>query len=122
MNTTQTAVAPEVLADTLAPLAARCITLTEQRSKIDAELEEIKAAIRDLVPGAGNVDLPDGNKVTIAPNTRFDEARALPLIPEALMPIVTFPETRVNKTLLKELAPDLFAQAQVTYAPRVSVK
>lgn len=121
MSTTQTAAAPEVLADKLAPLAARCVALTEQRSKIDAELEEIKAAIRDLVPGADSYAAGE-HTITVAANRRFDEKKALQLVPDAVAAFVTYPETRVDKDKLRVLAPEVFEQAQIVYAERITVR
>lgn len=123
MTTTQPQpdIAPDVLADKLAPLAQRYTTLADQKARLDEELEEVKAAIRDIID-TGTVDLPDGHKIAVTPNARFDEKKALGLIPEQLAALVTYPETRVNKDLLKGLAPDVYAQAQTVYTPRVSVK
>lgn len=123
MTTDQPTVAPEVLADKLAPLADRYTTLTEQRARIDEELEEIKAAIRDLVEGPDTYAAGE-RTVIVAANRRFDETRALALIGTGtpLADLVTVPTTKVDKDKLRALAPDVFEQAQVTFSERVTVK
>jgi len=121
MTTNQPTVALEVLEDKLTGLAARYTDLTAQRAVIDEELEEIKAAIRDLTPGPDLYAAGD-HTVVVAANRRFDEKRALALLPDAVAPLVTYPETRVDKDKLKALAPEVFEQAQVVFAERVSVK
>ncbi|WP_130012164.1 hypothetical protein [Serinicoccus sediminis] len=117
---TNTDLDPQVLADKLAGLRDRYHQLTAARDTIDGELEEIKAAIRDLVP-EGKHPAGDG-EVTVTPNRRFDEKKALKLIPAEVLPVLTYPETRVHKDALRDLLPDVYDAAQVTYTPRVSVK
>ena len=121
MTDTQPQVAPEVIADKLTGLRDRYLHLTEQRATIDAELEEIKAAIRDTVTEPGTYDAGDG-QVIVAANRRFDEKRALALIPEHAQALLTYPETRVRKDALRDLLPDVYEQAQVVYSERVTVK
>lgn len=117
MTTTDTT----ALADQLAPLAAELADLAEKADAIKERQDQIKAQIRDLVPGpdkyaAGNLTL------TVSTNTRFDEKRALGLIDDALKPLVTYPETRIDKDRLKVLAPDVYDAAQTTYDPRISIR
>lgn len=112
---------PQVVTDKLTPLRDRYLQLTDAKTKIDAELEEVKAAMRETVPAPGTYDAGDG-QVVITANRRFDEKRALELIPEHAQALLTYPETRVRKDALRDLLPDVFEQAQVTYSERVQVK
>lgn len=119
MSTTD--IDPQVLAYKLAGLRDRYLVLTEQRTRIDSELEEIKAAMRDAVPGADTYAAGDG-EVVISHNRRFDEKKALALIPEHAVELLTYPETRVRKESLRELLPEVYEAAQVSYVDRVTVK
>lgn len=116
-----TTMTDQPLSDRLAPLAAEYADLAEKSDAIKARQEEIKAAIRDLVPGPDTYQAGDLS-VAVAANRRFDEERALRMLPEAVAPLVTYPATRVDKDKLRALAPDVFEAAQVTFAERVTVK
>jgi hypothetical protein len=109
------------LTERLTPLVAELTTIAEQKADLDARERGIKAQIRGLVPGADTYDA-GGVTVVVSHNRRFNEKRALPLIPEALVPVVTYPETRIDKDKLKALLPDVYDAAQDVYDDRVSVK
>ena len=109
------------LSDQLTPLAAEYASLAEQADIIKNRQEEIKAAIRDLVPGADKY-AAGALTVTVSTNRRFDEKRALAMLSEAIAPLVTFPETRVDKDRLKVLAPDVFEASQETFSERVTIR
>ena len=119
--TTTPDIAPEVLEDKLTPLAARYLDLTAQKARIDAELDEIKAALRETVPGPDTYSAGDA-VVVISTNQRFDEKRALGLIPQHALDTLTYPETRVHKDALRDLLPDIYEASQVVYSERVTVK
>lgn len=111
----------DTLANQLTPLAAEYAALAEQADAIKNRQEEIKATIRDLVPGADKY-AAGALTVTVSTNRRFDEKRALAMLPEAIAPLVTFPETRVDKDRLKVLAPDVFEASQETFSERVTIR
>lgn len=104
-----------------AQLRDRYLTLTERIDAAQAEREAVKAALRDLYPNPDRYDVGDG-AVVVSANTRFNEDRALPLIDEAVLPFVTFTQTRVDRDKLKALAPDVYAQACDQHTARVSVR
>lgn len=109
------------LSDTLAPIAAELATVLADKADLEERERELKAQIRQLVPGPDSY-AAGGVNLTVQTNRRFDPKRALPLIPEAVLPLVTYPETVVDKDKLKALLPDVFAAAQVDGDYRVSVK
>ena len=109
------------LSDTLAPIAAELATILADKAALEERERELKAQIRSMVPGpdtyaAGNVDL------TITANRRFDPKRALPLIPESVKALVTYPETVIDKDKLRVLLPEVYAAAQVEGDYRVAIK
>lgn len=112
-----------ILADRLGPLAAEYADLAERAEQIKTRQEEIKAAIRDMTAthGPGTYDAC-GMSVTVAANRRFDEDRALAMLPEAVAPLVTYPATRVDRDRLRVLAPEVFEAAQVSFAERITIK
>lgn len=116
-----TTVDDTTLEDRLTPLAAELAQLAEQADRIKARQDELKAAIRDLVP-APDTYTAGQYTVVVSANRRFDEAKALDLVPEVLRPAVTYPETRVDKDRLRVLAPEVFEAAQVVYTERITVK
>lgn len=108
-------------ADELTRLAADLATTQEHLEKLAGEEALIKARIRELTDGpdkyaAGNLT------IVIATNHRFNERKALGLIPEPLLPLVTRTEQRIDKDKLKVLAPDVYAAATDHYDDRVSVR
>lgn len=117
MPTTDTA----ALSDQLTPLAAEYAQLAEQAEQVKARQEAIKAQIRELVPGPDSYDA-GALSVVVSTNRRFDAKRALAMLPEALVPLVTYPETTIDKEKLKVLARDVYDAAQVDYAERVTIK
>lgn len=109
------------LADTLAPLAAELADLAERRTRIEEREKAIKAQIRELVPGPDKYEA--GNlTITVASNTRFDEKKALALLTDEIKPLVTYPESRIDRDRLKVLAPDVYDVAWTSYDDRVAIK
>lgn len=120
--TTKTKTQP-TLDEQLAPLAAEYADLAAKADQIKTRQEEIKARIRELTATDGPGTYQAGNlSVVVAVNRRFDEDRALAMLPEAVAPLVTYPATRVDRDKLRVLAPDVFEAAQVVFAERVTVK
>lgn len=115
-TTTDTA----ILADTLTPLAADLANIQNRITELQQRETSLKAAIRELVTGpdtyqAGNLT------IVVSTNRRFDQARALTLIPDPLRPLVIDTVETVNRDKLKALAPDIYEQAQTAHDYKVSV-
>ena len=79
------------LADQLTPLAAEYADLAERADAIKARQEEIKAAIRDLVPGPDSYDA-GSLTVTVSTNRRFD-----PKVAERILPAELFDAIKIAK-------------------------
>lgn len=111
----------DTLADRLTPLAAQLADILDKKAQLEQAERIIKAQIRDLVDGpdtyaAGNL------RVIVSSNRRFNQAKALPLIPAALAPVVTHLETVIDKDKFKALAPDLYEQACDSGDDRISLR
>jgi hypothetical protein len=55
-------------------------------------------------------------------NRRFDPKKAMGLIPESVLPLVSYPETVIDKDKLRALLPEVFEAAQVEGDYRITVK
>lgn len=109
------------LNEILLPLVTELATVLADKSDLEARERDLKAAIRQAVPGpdsyaAGN------STVTVQVNRRFDPKIALPLIPETIKALVTYPETVIDKDKLRALLPDVYEAAQVQGDYRITVK
>lgn len=109
------------LADTLAPLAAELASVLADKAELEARERDLKVRIRQAVPGPDTYAAGDAT-VVIQTNRRFDPKKALPLIPETLLSLVTYPETVIDKERLKALLPAVFDAAQTEGDYRVVVK
>lgn len=107
--------------DRLATLRDRYLVLAARIKTDEDELEQIKAAIRDAAPVADTYDVGDGS-IVISASRRFNEKKALPLIPEPLRAFVIRDEPKVDAKALAALAPEVFEQAHDIYKNRVSVR
>lgn len=112
---------PIPLTDILGPLVAELTRIAEARAELDAREKDVKAQIRQTVPGPDTYDAA-GLTLVVATNRRFNEKKALAQIPEALVPVITYPETRVDKEKLRVLLPDVYEAAQDVYDDRIQVK
>lgn len=106
----------------LAALRLRYLTVQARIKADEEELDQIKAALRDAAHDEPGQYAAGDGQVTISASRRFNEAKALPLIDEAVLPFVTRTETRVDKDKLKALAPEVFEQAHDVYAHRIGVR
>lgn len=105
-------------------------TLAQQLAHAQEALDLAKGrvdAIKDAIRSHPDISGPDkyaagDATVVISTNRRFDPKKALPLIPEALLPIVTYPETAIDKDKLRVLAPEIYEAAQNESAYRVSIQ
>ena len=109
------------LTDTLAPLVAELAAVLADKADLEARERDLKAAIRDAVPGPDTYAAGTAT-VTVTLNRRFDPRIALPLIPETVKALVTYPETVIDKDKLRVLLPDVYEAAQVQGDYRVAVK
>jgi hypothetical protein len=109
------------LTDTLRPLVSELATVLADKADLEARERDLKAAIRQAVPGPDTYAAGDAT-VNVQTNRRFDPKRALPLIPEAVMPLVTYPETVIDKDRLRVLLPEVFEAAQVEGDYRITVR
>ena len=109
------------LQERLEPVAARLAVVQEQAKALAALEAELKAEVRAIVAeepgkyGAGSL------VVNVQINRRFSEKRALAALPEALVPQVTYPETRIDRDRLKVLAPEIFESSWDIGEPRVGL-
>jgi hypothetical protein len=109
------------LTDQLTSLAAQLAKVLDQKNQIEEQEKRLKTQIRELVPGPDSY--PAGPlTVTVSPNNRFNPEKALPLIPEALLPVVTRVEIVVDRDKLKVLLPDVYAEAQTAGDWRIGLK
>jgi hypothetical protein len=100
------------LTDTLTPLAAELARILADKAELETRERDIKARIRALVPGPDTYAAGDAALV-VSTNRRFDPKKALPLIPESVLPLVTYPETVIDKDRLRVLLPEVWEAAQV---------
>jgi len=122
MTTSQTTQqGTETLEQRLAPLATQLADVQAAIADLTEREKGLKAAIRDLVPGSDSYAAA-GLTVVVSTNNRFDAAKALPLIPDALRPLVVETVETVNKDRLKALAPAIFEQAQNVGDYRISLR
>lgn len=112
---------PAPLSEILGPLVAELTSIAEAKADLDAREKDVKAQIRAHVPGPDTYDAA-GLTLVVATNRRFNEKKALAQIPEEILPVVTYPETRVDKDKLRALLPDVYEAAQDVYDDRVQVK
>ena len=109
MTTTNT---PAHNATRLADLATRLADTQARKDELtaplDAQIDELKAAIRDelATEGPGTFTAGDHN-VTLRPNRRFDPMEALRVLPETIVQTIT--TTTIDTALAKKrLSPDMY--------------
>lgn len=108
--------------DQLTSLASQLADVQERLEALAAQEAQIKAAIREATATTGPDRYSCGDlTVVVATNRRFNERKALPLIPENLIPLVTYPKTCIDKDKLKVLCPDVYEQATDNHDNRVSL-
>lgn len=108
-------------AEDIQRIAADIADLDEHITKLTADRDALKQQLRDTLPGPDTY-AAGALTVVISANRRFNEQRALTLIPENLIPVITYPKTTVDKDRLKALLPDVWEQAQDIHAERVSIR
>ncbi len=107
----------------LEPLAAKLARILDDKAAIEAEERDIKAQIREVTAELGP-DVYDAGplSIVVSTNSRFDEAKALGLIPADLTDAVTYPKTCVDRDRLRVLAPEIYAAATRVFDNRIAVK
>lgn len=111
------------LADALAPHVEHLATLQAQRAAIDAEMEAVKAQIRDIVAtfGPGTYGTDKG-AVTVSLNRRLDIAAIARDYPAAIRPDL-YKLTPDPAAVRKVLPPVIVEEYMVEQGePRVTVK
>lgn len=109
------------LTDQITPLVRQLADILDRKRALEDQERDLKARLREMVPGPDTYAAGESSLVVTA-NTRFDPSKALPLIPEEVKSLVTYPETVVDKDKLRMLLPDVYAAAQTTGDYRLSVK
>lgn len=110
-----------VTAEQLAALAAIDAELAEAIDELQAKRDANRALIRALVPEPGSYEA--GNlSIQVATNRRFDEKKALFLIPAERLGEVTVAAPKVDRKRLEVLMPDVYEQAWVNGENRLTVK
>lgn len=104
------------LTDLVRDLAAALAHLDDAKQRVD----DLKEQIRQQMP-EGAVEVGDVT-LSVSPGRRFNESKAIPLIPEDILPLVTYPETRVDRDKLKALLPDVYAASQDESTSRVTLR
>lgn len=77
------------------------VELDAKRADIQIQLDVIKARIRER--GVGTYTGPNGIKVSVTPNRRFDPVYAAEILPKELIPLVQ--ATKVDPKLAKANLP-----------------
>lgn len=101
-------------------LAAALANLDDAKKCADALKEQIRQHPTVVAAGPDKFAAGDATLV-ISPNRRFDQKKALPLIPEDVLPLVTYPETVIDREKLKALLPEVYESAQTESAYRVGL-
>lgn len=97
-------------------LAIALANLDDAKKYADALKEQIRQQMPEGAVEVGDVTL------SVSPGRRFNESKAIPLIPEDILPLVTYPETRVDRDKLKALLPDVYAASQDESTSRVTLR
>ena len=105
---------------TLEQLAKQLATALANLDDAKRYADSLKEAIRQQMP-EGALEVGDVT-LTVSPGKRFNEKKAIPLIPDDILPLVTYPETRVDRDKLKALLPDVYAASQDENTSRVSLR
>ena len=115
----------EVIVMTLEELTQQLASALADLDAVKQRAEGLKEAIRqhpDVLRGGPDRYQAGDATLTVSTNRRFNEDKALPMIPEEVLPIVTYPQTRVDRDKLAALLPDVFEAAQVESPFRVSIR
>lgn len=102
-------------------LASALAALDDAKQHADA----IKEAIRqhpDITSGGPDRYAAGDATLVVSTNRRFDPKKALPLIPEEVLPVVSYPETTLDREKVKALLPEVYEQAQTEGSYRVGIQ
>lgn len=109
------------LTDTIAPLVDELSQVLAAKTDLEQRERDLKARIREAVPGPDAYQAGDRTLVITA-NNRFDAKKAIDLIPDEARTLVTHTETIVDRDKVRALLPDVFEQAQTYGDYRVSIR
>lgn len=107
----------------LEPLAAKLARVLDDKAQLEAEERALKAEIRALTNDTGPDHYAAGPlTVVVSSNSRFDEKKALALIPADRLDDVTYPETRVDRDRLRVLLPHIHDAAVKVFDNKIQVQ
>lgn len=101
-------------------LATALANLDDAKKYADALKEQIRQHPTVLASGPDKFAAGDATLV-ISTNRRFDPKKAMPLIPDEILPLVTHTETVIDRDKLQALLPDVYETAQNESAYRVGL-
>lgn len=101
-------------------LATALANLDDAKRYADSLKEQIRQHPTVVAAGPDKYAAGDATLV-ISPNRRFDQKKALPLIPEDVLPLVSHTETVIDRDKLKALMPDVYETAQTESSYRVGL-
>lgn len=101
-------------------LATALANLDDAKRYADSLKEQIRQHPTILASGPDKYAAGDATLV-VSTNRRFDPKKALPLIPEDILPLVSYPETVLDREKLKALLPDVYESAQTESSYRVGL-
>ena len=101
-------------------LATALANLDDAKRYADSLKEQIRQHPTVLSSGPDKFAAGDATLV-VSTNRRFDPKKAMPLIPEDLLPLGTHTETVIDRDKLKALLPDVYETAQNESAYRVGL-
>lgn len=109
---------------TLTQLTQQLATALDNLDAAKKYADALKEQIRqhpDIQRGGPDKYQAGDATLTISTNRRFDPKKAMPLIPEEILPLVTYPDTVIDKDKLRALLPDVYESAQVEGSFRVAL-
>lgn len=101
-------------------LATALANLDDAKKYADALKEQIRQH-PDVQRGGPDKYAAGDATLTVSTNRRFDPKKAMPLIPEEILPLVTYPDTVIDRDKLRVLLPDVFEAAQVEGSYRIGL-
>lgn len=101
-------------------LATALANLDDAKKYADALKEQIRQH-PDIQRGGPDKYAAGDATLTVSTNRRFDPKKAMPLIPEDVLPLVSHTETVIDRDKLKALMPDVYETAQTEGSYRVGL-
>ena len=101
-------------------LATALANLDDAKKYADALKEQIRQH-PDVATGGPDKYAAGDATLVVSTNRRFDPKKAMPLIPEEILPLVSYPETVIDREKLKALLPEVYETAQTEGSYRVGL-